>query len=284
MSVTVISQLHFLFLVFLWFACACVGAYLSGFFKINTYPSLFPPYVTKGSVLKAFAIFLVIQLLLFPILAIIAAKVLGFNISVFTHLNTEARGWINLSLILTLMVCLSVYIFYFKPLPSHLFSLKHVTTDFLLAFVAWFIGFPLVIFISQGMDLLFEWQFGTKPIEQVAVNQLKSTYSDPFLVISTVISIVIFAPILEEILFRGFLQTWLRSRFKPLIAISLTSFIFAGFHFSISQGITNITLICSLFILSCFLGFLYERQKTLWSSISLHAIFNGINVWMILHA
>ena len=139
-----------------------------------------------------------------------------------------------------------------------------------------------MILVSQICDLWIEYQFGAQPVDQVAVNQLKTTLNNPALLGATIAAIVLVAPFIEEVLFRGFLQTWLRRFLKPRFAIPIVSFIFASFHFSVLQGLTNITLILSLFVLSCFLGLLYEKQKTLWSPIVLHMLFNGINVSMIL--
>ena len=62
----------------------------------------------------------------------------------------------------------------------------------------------------------------------------------------------------------------------------IASLIFAAFHFSTSQGLNNIELLVSLFVLSCFLGFLYERQESLLASMALHATFNAISILAIL--
>ncbi|MBI3211827.1 MAG: CPBP family intramembrane metalloprotease [Simkania negevensis] len=50
------------------------------------------------------------------------------------------------------------------------------------------------------------------------------------------------------------------------------------FHLSSSQGVGNI----SLFIFALYLGFLYEKQCSLFASIALHMTFNSISVIRIL--
>jgi membrane protease YdiL (CAAX protease family) len=90
-------------------------------------------------------------------------------------------------------------------------------------------------------------------------------------------------PVLEELLFRGFLQGAFRRFFSVRTAILFSSFIFALFHFSLGQGVNNMTILVSLFILSLFLGFLKERQGNLWGSIAMHMTFNAISVAMILN-
>jgi membrane protease YdiL (CAAX protease family) len=103
----------------------------------------------------------------------------------------------------------------------------------------------------------------------------------PWLFWSSVILIVTLVPFLEEVLFRGFLQTWLRRVVGVSGAIWLTALTFALFHFSTSQGADNVELISSLFVLGCFLSFLRERQRSLWAPIGLHAAFNAISILMI---
>jgi membrane protease YdiL (CAAX protease family) len=118
--------------------------------------------------------------------------------------------------------------------------------------------------------------------EQVAVQQLKLiTHSEPLL-ISMMITIIGIVPILEELLFRGFLQSWLREKLSMWLAIPIASLLFAVVHFSKDQGLDNLELIASLFVLSCFLGYLFERQKSLWASIGLHSGFNLISAFMII--
>jgi membrane protease YdiL (CAAX protease family) len=105
---------------------------------------------------------------------------------------------------------------------------------------------------------------------------------DPILTIVSVLAIVVLVPVIEELLFRGFLQSWLVSRFTPFTSIALSSAIFTMVHFSPSQGIANAELMTGLFLLALFLGYLYQRQGSLWASIGLHCTFNAVSVTMIL--
>ncbi len=92
------------------------------------------------------------------------------------------------------------------------------------------------------------------------------------------ITIVILAPILEEFFFRGILQNFFKKFLNRWTSIIFTSSIFAIIHFSYTQKLGNITIVGSIFIFSLFLGFIYEKQKSLISPIFLHATFNAINV------
>lgn len=154
--------------------------------------------------------------------------------------------------------------------------------DFILGVMAWLVAFPVVQVIGQLMDLILFLIFRFEGYEQVAVKYLRTTLESPAMTILALISIVIIAPIVEEFLFRGALQTYLKRRFQPKTAIMLASACFGLFHFSPEQGFGNISLIVSLFVFGSFLGYVYEKQGSLYASIGLHLAFNFISSVRIL--
>ena len=79
-------------------------------------------------------------------------------------------------------------------------------------------------------------------------------------------------PIFEEMLFRGFLQSTLRSATGPWTAIIVTSVFFALVHWP------NYTHMPALFLLSCGFGYAYERSGSLFRPILMHALFNSISI------
>lgn len=151
--------------------------------------------------------------------------------------------------------------------------------DLLLALCGWLISFPLVVLLSSLLEILLYLITGTLVLpDQVAVLFLKMTFGQPFYFLLATIAIVIFAPLIEETLFRGFLQNYLRRYLSPFASVAAASICFTSFHFSMDQGISNIPILSSLFILGCFLGFLYERQQSIFSPILMHALFNALSV------
>ncbi|PIS00416.1 MAG: hypothetical protein COT84_07695 [Chlamydiae bacterium CG10_big_fil_rev_8_21_14_0_10_35_9] len=161
----------------------------------------------------------------------------------------------------------------------HLTPNKNFLSDILVGFIAWVITIPLVLFLSQFLDLLTLVLFNVKKVpEQVAVRFLKSTMDSPLFFSLALFSVVFFAPFLEELLFRGFLQTWFKKFLGKYVAIFASSICFAFFHYSKHQGVGNISIIGALFPLAFFLGFIYERQRSLLAPISMHAIFNAMSV------
>ena len=86
---------------------------------------------------------------------------------------------------------------------------------------------------------------------------------------------VVLAPLAEEVLFRGLLQSMLRTHFgHPWPAVIVASLMFASVHATAEpQGVP------ALFVLSLALGYNYERTGRLWSPIVLHAVFNAAMIW-----
>ncbi len=135
---------------------------------------------------------------------------------------------------------------------------------------------------GQLCDLIVCFTAGAAEYEQVAVHLLKESLQKPFLLIATLSSVLLSGPIIEEFLFRGVLQNWLKQHLKRGSAIILSSFFFALIHMAPSQGLGNIPLFFSLFIFGGFLGFVYERQGSLTASIILHATFNALSTVQII--
>lgn len=151
--------------------------------------------------------------------------------------------------------------------------------DVQFALYAWILAFPLVLFLSQALELLVTAIFQVPHLpDQVAVQFLKSTFANPLYFVLATISIVVLAPLIEETLFRGFLQSFIRQHLGSRQAILITSVCFSLFHYASGQTLGNISIIISLFVLSLFLGFIYEKRGSILAPMTLHASFNAISV------
>lgn len=198
--------------------------------------------------------------------------------------------WLNFGTISLSTFCLVVYAWNLKPDVRNLLwnsgrkSFRSLFQDFRIGMIMWLAAFPFVLFVSQGTEWLVSYFFrAAEPSEQqTAIRLLKSIGYDQSMIIAACVVIIAFVPIGEELLFRGFLQSWIRKILGQPWAILITSVAFAGVHFSVSQGIINIELIASLFVLSCILGLLYEWRGSLWAPIALHATFNSVTVLILL--
>ncbi len=162
--------------------------------------------------------------------------------------------------------------------PSWNFFRKNIS----MGVLTWLLCFPLALFFGSLSQFLCTLFWGILPQEQLAVKFLRLISTSKSFTLFTLFSILIVAPVIEEWVFRGYLQTYLKKKFKFPYALFLSSTIFTLCHLSLSQGLSNISLLVSLFVLALFLGFLYEKQGNLISSVTLHITFNSISVIRIL--
>lgn len=82
---------------------------------------------------------------------------------------------------------------------------------------------------------------------------------------------VVFAPLVEEIFFRGFVFQGFRQKYGWVSAMLLSSAVFAVAH------LDPVALIPT-FILGLLLAYLYHRSNSLWPGIILHFLVNGVSL------
>lgn len=91
------------------------------------------------------------------------------------------------------------------------------------------------------------------------------------------IVLVILAPLVEEILIRGFLYSGLRTKLPKVTAALIASVLFAIAHLQLGSGAPPLWIAAiDTFILSLVLVYLRELTGSLWASIGLHALKNGV--------
>jgi membrane protease YdiL (CAAX protease family) len=83
-------------------------------------------------------------------------------------------------------------------------------------------------------------------------------------------------PFVEELFFRGIIYSWLRNRFNIGVGILISSAIFGLVHVDLAVAGTA-------FVLGIILGLVFEYSKSLWASVIIHSINNGIQI-LILYA
>ncbi len=257
-------------------------AYQSNFFKVS---EKIKSKVSIFQVLGSFLAFLFAPVFLAPILIASYHWSGGsepFNITT-VNLTLEQKGWVNLTIMLSTALCLSIYALFNSNVVNQFFDpykkgVNWMIRQFGMGLVACLIAIPLVFALSQISDLVLESVFNIPQIEQTAVSNLRTLEVAPFLFFVTLSMVTTIVPMMEELLFRGFLQTWLMKYLSINTSIVITSLIFAGFHFASQQSWYNIQIVGALFILSLFLGYIYVRQGSLWAPIALHSLFNFIGV------
>lgn len=86
---------------------------------------------------------------------------------------------------------------------------------------------------------------------------------------------VIMAPICEEVVYRGFVYRILRHYSGRTIAILLSAMLFSVIHGALVQAMP-------LFIFGVVQCLVYEKSRTIWLPIAIHAIYNSLSLVMIL--
>ncbi|MBI3900934.1 MAG: CPBP family intramembrane metalloprotease [Chlamydiia bacterium] len=211
-------------------------------------------------------------------LILLALKKLGIQFA-----SIEGAVWVNfLSSLLIFLFIGSYLIFLPKEVSQQIWRQKKgidLFADIKFGALIWLVSFPLVIFSNQLFEFFLHELFHIPVIpEQLAVRFLKMTFHTPLHFFLTSMTIAVFAPFIEEILFRGFLQSFIRQHLSVNHSIVITALCFSIFHYTPEQGIANLSIISSLFILALFLGYTYDRRRSLAAPIALHAIFNTVNI------
>lgn len=100
----------------------------------------------------------------------------------------------------------------------------------------------------------------------------------------TLLIIVLLAPFIEEVLFRGLVFGNLKSKSR-VVAYLTSCLLFALIHVwqfaVVQQDITYFLLMVQYLVPGAVLAWAYESSGTLWSSIGLHAAANALSAWAL---
>ncbi|MEY4562203.1 MAG: hypothetical protein RLZZ618_1480 [Pseudomonadota bacterium] len=128
---------------------------------------------------------------------------------------------------------------------------------------------PAVLVLSGWINMLVTAVFPTSAWEADAFEQMANGS------FASVLMGVVLAPVLEEMLFRGVILRGFLQRYPPPVAIVHSAAIFGLAHLNVYQ-------FCGAMFIGLLLGWLYERTRSLWPCILLHAGYNSAVLWMSL--
>ena len=100
--------------------------------------------------------------------------------------------------------------------------------------------------------------------------------TDKYIFALEALQLVCFAPLIEEFLFRGFLNNLLRGKVNTFVRMSIVSILFAAIH--MPYYIQNWIQFIAYIIISIVLLLVYERRRSLFDAILLHSLYNGLLV------
>ena len=128
------------------------------------------------------------------------------------------------------------------------------------------------ILVACGWQTWVQDSLGAKP--QEAVTLVRET-SDVGLLVAMAVTAIIFAPITEELIFRGYLYPVVKRFTDRWFDSIFSGVLFGVIHF-------NVMALPMLALMGVILAVIYERSGSLWVPIGCHAAFNATSVGLML--
>ncbi len=155
-----------------------------------------------------------------------------------------------------------------KPLTQYFNLGKQPQIKWLITYLLLFFGYLVIVyFINTFLDLPSD-------------TSVKNNVANMKFIQIGFLALVITSPLMEEILFRGFLFKGLsQSRLGNIGSIFFISFIFASMH----MGQNKTSSFLFIFLFSLLLGFARFNSQSLWLPIYLHSISNFLVFFYIFY-
>ena len=160
--------------------------------------------------------------------------------------------------------------------PNQVFGINKISFGKVLA---WGFGAMVPVYILLGFgsfitQLIIPSKEQTPEMQEIVQTMISS--NDITIRIAILFSAIIVAPIVEEIIFRGYIYPALKRYSHGLFAGFMTSLLFAVVHGHV-EGLVP------LLFLAIILTLCYEKTGSIFVPILIHALFNGINSFIILN-
>lgn len=277
------EEIRSLFFAFILSLLVIWVAKRAGFFSYEKKPVYKLPF---RYVVGVFATYLGTVLIILPVFYLIVASFQGLEFSHIAKLRSFfSKNTVTILQLLSMLLIvlgILIYLFSIKKEVRQMIVFgggpRDIWKNIGLGIITLALAYPIVLFFNIIIAWIVKVTLGPTTVEQLAVKELKHLVGMPLYFTLFALFVCVLVPFIEELLFRGFLQTFLRKFLGAKGAIPLTGALFALAHFSKDQGVGNIELLVTLFILALFLGFLYERQRNLFASFGLHMAFNTSSI------
>ena len=207
-------------------------------------------------------------------------------VALVQKLTPELQGWqkifrdnlvMSIGAVITIAAMMFLaHIHFARRLKGFGLNIKTIFKDFFMAILNLLAVWPLIL-AAVTVTIYFAKLFTDQDYQMQQHQQLEmiTKYPQLPLRIMIVFVAVVIAPLLEEMMFRGFVQTTIRSFFNirnsAWPAIAASSVFFAMMHADPGHW-------PSLFILGVCLGYSYEKSGSLLRPIFIHLFFNAISI------
>ncbi len=145
------------------------------------------------------------------------------------------------------------------------FPLVRITSPQLAAIAVFVAGLDIVL---SEVDNAFR---ALLPPPQWLLTYLQDIFFRENQLLGRVFLLVIVAPLTEELLFRGIILRGLLNRFRPVLAVVLTAFLFAAVHVNPWQFFSPL-------LLGCAFGWFYLRTGSIALCVLAHAFSNTLAI------
>lgn len=171
-------------------------------------------------------------------------------------------------LLMAIIFSSGVYVIALRPynLSWRAVGFNTFQTSYWKSIISWT---SLLIVISIVIIILMELLGGTT--ENTKTESLQNNIGIWTILIAFV-SAAIISPIYEEIFYRGFLYRWFRVKWGVPAGILLSSFVFTLVH------IPTYNTLPINFLSGVIFSWTYEKTKSIYPGMIIHAVFNGIAV------
>lgn len=136
------------------------------------------------------------------------------------------------------------------------------------------IGLNSILGISMGIFIMLALTYLNYilPLEKISQNYeeiMKAVMSGNFIIVF--ITVGIFGPIIEEIIFRGLILNELKKVSPVIAAVIIQAVLFGAYHMNPLQS-------SYAFVVGIVLGLVAVLTRSIWAPILVHVFFNSVNV------
>jgi membrane protease YdiL (CAAX protease family) len=150
-------------------------------------------------------------------------------------------------------------------------------------------SFAAPVLIGNGIWGIMEKTFKRGSARQISLQILLQTfYQSPMKFLRVFFVISCLAPVVEEVVFRGFLQEKIRDiqtiffkeraqqTISKITRVVIQALLFAVCHFEPLLKWANLYIILITFCLGVQLGITKEKEKNIWACMTLHGLLNTV--------
>lgn len=183
------------------------------------------------------------------------------DVAVWRKTTPQWSHWLNL---ITMVICVCVFLLILQNKTGYRVRLlSHVTLPGILAAAGCSVLFFLLL--DQFLDPIFDGFFPQS--EQSYLDMVQSLMRWP---VTSLLQVCVIAPVVEEILMRGFVLGGLKDTYGWIVALLISSLLFAILHFNMVQTLS--ALVCGIA-----LGLLYLKTDSILCCIFAHCGYNCIS-------